>query len=80
MINMTLTVRDITLAIVQKAGRNLKRQALGLGSEEGGTASGGVDAYAGVLCIVEPFPGGNLERMESSAFAEVNFFILLDSF
>ena len=97
------------LAIVQKAGRNLNRCTLGVGSaaeeEEAGAALDfipdernalalgagleseeteagicGVGADEGGFCIVALFPRGSLARIESSAFPEINFFILLCSF
>jgi hypothetical protein len=48
--------------------------------------SGGAEEESGIGCaaigadgIVEPFPGGNLERIDSFTFPDVNFFILLGS-
>jgi hypothetical protein len=72
------TVKERMLAIVQKAGRNLKGQRLrsGAGAEEtAGGEGGGVTGG-------EPFPtfrGGSLAWIESFIFPEINFFILLDS-
>jgi len=85
------------LAIVQKAGRNLKRGvlagaaldfipdertplALGAALEEAGAGTAGVDSGAGGSWIVELFLRGSLARIGSSAFPEISFFILLDSF
>jgi hypothetical protein len=61
---------------------NLKGHLLGLGSAEG---VGETVEVTGVVDIgtsggFEPFRDGNLERIESSIFPEVNFFILLGSF
>jgi hypothetical protein len=79
---MILTVIDIKLAIVQKAGRNLKGHLRDFGSGEdaedivGGT--GGV--FTGVREGFEPFRAGSLSRIDSSTSPDINFFILLDSF
>jgi hypothetical protein len=79
---MILTVREITLAMVQKAGMNLKGHRLGLGSGadvEGAVGGTGV-VDMGTLAEFEPFRDGSLEWIDSSIFPEVNFFILLGSF
>jgi hypothetical protein len=77
-----LTVIDIRLAIVQKAGRNLKGHLLGFGSGEAAEAivggTGGV--FTGLRGGFEPLRAGSLARIDSSTSPEINFFILLDSF
>jgi hypothetical protein len=72
------TVKERILAIVQKAGRNLKGHRLrsGAGVEETVGGGGGVVTGRGLFA---PFRGGSLEWIESSMFPEINFFILLDS-
>ena len=76
---MMFTVKERMLAIVQKAGRNLKRQRLGSGAvvEE---IVGGVGGVFTGRELFAPFRGGSLEWIESSMFPDINFFILLDSF
>jgi hypothetical protein len=68
--------------MVQKAGINLNGHFLLLGTAEGVgkavEATGVVDM--GALEGFEPFRDGNLERIESSIFPEINFLILLGSF
>jgi hypothetical protein len=78
---MRFTVRERMLAIVQNAGRNLKRGPLVLGAAAlavGGR--GGGDTIVRGVEGFEPFPAGSLEWIESSMSPEINFFILLDSF
>jgi hypothetical protein len=72
---------DIKLAIVQKAGRNLKRgsRVFGGGEATVGGTGGGDTSVLGVR-VLEPFPAGSLEWIVSSVSPEINFFILLDSF
>jgi hypothetical protein len=83
------------LAMVQKAGRNLKRdilagaaldfisderEALALGAALEEAGTAGVDSGAGGSWIVELLLRGSLARIGSSALPEISFFILLDSF
>jgi hypothetical protein len=80
MIRIRFTVNERMLAMVQNAGRNLKRQRLGSGAaaEEIVGGAGGVDT--GVRERSAPFRGGSLAWIDSSVFPVINFFILLDSF
>jgi hypothetical protein len=79
---MIFTVIDIRLAIVQKAGINLKGHLLGFVSDaevediEAGT--GGV--LTGLRGGFEPLRVGSRERIGSSTSPDISFFILLDSF
>jgi hypothetical protein len=80
MIKMRFTVRERMLAIVQKAGMNLKRGSLLCGAGDEAVGMGGGETSVRGVDGFEPFPVGSLERMESSMSPEINFFILLLSF
>jgi hypothetical protein len=72
---------DIKLAMVQNAGRNLKRGSLLLGAAEDALGGmGGGDTIVLGIEGLEPFPAGSLEWIDSSLSPEINFFILLFSF
>jgi hypothetical protein len=79
---MIFTVIDIRLAIVQKAGINLKDHLLGFASDtevediEAGT--GGV--FTSLRGEFESLRLGSRERIASSTSPDISFFILLDSF
>jgi hypothetical protein len=73
------TVKERILAMVQKAGRNLKGQRLRSGTGVDETVGGGGGVVTGRE-LFAPFRAGSLAWIESSMFPEINFFILLDSF
>src|SRR6266498_5741829 len=77
-----LTVSETTLAIVQKAGRNLKRGpgAAGLGSISCGTGATTGSAGAASTIGLVPFARGKRAKGDSSVLASMIFFILLGSF